>query len=118
MRSSSTFRVQCEPFHWRWQDAWVGSALGTFGRIESDDDDAEVSLLIRPEDVIHEEGSETTGKILKRTFRGASLLYELELDNGETVEALVPSRCIHEIGEKIGIRASVEHTVAFPADVG
>jgi len=92
----------------------IDSILGTMeqhGHLASKAD--EVALLIRPEDVIHEEGSPTKGKILSRTFRGSSLLYKLALENGETVEALVPSRCIHELGEEIGIRASVEHTITF-----
>jgi iron(III) transport system ATP-binding protein len=73
-----------------------------------------VRLLIRPEDVIHDDHSSTQAQVLRRNFRGASILYHLLLDNGEQVQALVPSHCDHQPGEKIGIQPDVRHLVIFP----
>lgn len=73
-----------------------------------------VQLLIRPEDIIHDDDSPGKAEVLRRNFRGASILYTLLLNNGDQVQALVPSHCDHLPGEKIGIRPDVRHLVIFP----
>lgn len=72
-----------------------------------------VKLLIRPEDIVHTEDSPITAEVVRRNFRGANVLYNLRLDNGERVQALVPSHCEHQPGERIGIQPDVRHLVLF-----
>lgn len=76
--------------------------------------DAKVKLLIRPEDIIHDDESPVKAEVLRRNFRGANILYTLLLANGDKVQALVPSHCDHHPGEKIGIIPDVRHLVSFP----
>ena len=73
-----------------------------------------VKLLVRPEDVVHDDDSPVKAQVVRRNFRGANILYHLLLDSGEQVQALVPSHCDHEPGEKIGILPDVRHLVVFP----
>jgi iron(III) transport system ATP-binding protein len=73
-----------------------------------------VKLLVRPEDVVHDDRSPLKAQVIRRNFRGASILYQLLLDSGEQVQALVPSHCDHQPGEKIGIVPDVRHLVIFP----
>lgn len=73
-----------------------------------------VKLLIRPEDILHTEDSPVSAKVLRRNFRGASVLYSLELACGDKIQALVPSHCEHQPGERIGIRPDVRDLVLFP----
>ncbi len=73
-----------------------------------------VQLLVRPEDIVHDDESPLKAEVLRRSFRGASILYHLLLQNGERVQALVPSHCDHQPGEKIGIQPDVRHLVTFP----
>ncbi len=73
-----------------------------------------VQLLVRPEDIIHDDGSDVKAEVLRRNFRGANILYTLLLGNGDKVQALVPSHCDHQPGEKIGIQPDVRHLVLFP----
>ncbi|SOB57878.1 Spermidine/putrescine import ATP-binding protein PotA [Pseudodesulfovibrio profundus] len=75
----------------------------------------EVSLLIRPEDIVHDDNSPHEATIMAKTFRGATILYTLRLDSGEEVQALVPSHHQHAIGQQIGICQDVEDLVVFPA---
>ncbi len=75
-----------------------------------------VQLLVRPEDVVHDDASPVKAVVVRRSFRGASILYALRLANGDLVQALVPSHCDHQPGEKIGIQPDVRHLVLFPAD--
>ena len=76
-----------------------------------------VQLLVRPEDIVHEDESAVKAEVLRRNFRGANILYTLLLGNGDNVQALVPSHCDHQPGEKIGIRPDVRHLVLFPINV-
>ena len=75
-----------------------------------------VSVLVRPEDVVHNDSSPLKATVLRRDFRGANILYTLRLESGDQVQALVPSHCSHASGEKIGIRADVRHLVIFPEE--
>ena len=73
-----------------------------------------ISLLLRPDDVVHDDASGLKAEVLKKAFRGAEFLYTLRLDDGNQVLSLVPSHHNHAIGEKIGIKLDVDHVVAFP----
>ena len=72
-----------------------------------------VDVLIRPDDVIHDDDSLLTAKVVHKAFRGADILYTLALDSGAKVLSLVPSHHNHAIGEAIGIRLEVDHVVTF-----
>jgi iron(III) transport system ATP-binding protein len=72
-----------------------------------------VDVLIRPDDIVHDDASPVQAKVMKKAFRGADILYTLQLPGGSTALSLVPSHHNHAIGEKIGIRLEAEHVVAF-----
>jgi iron(III) transport system ATP-binding protein len=72
-----------------------------------------VRVLIRPEDIIHDDELPIKAEVLRRHFRGANILYTLRLNNGDEVQALVPSHCSHATGDIIGIRPDVRHLVLF-----
>ncbi len=73
-------------------------------------------LLLRADDIVHDDLAPTKATIMRRAFRGAEFLYTLLLDSGHTVLALVPSHHDHAIGDRIGIRVEVDHVVAFAKD--
>jgi len=72
-----------------------------------------VYLLVRPDDILHDDTSEQRATVVNRTFRGADFLYTLALDDGEEVLCLSPSHHDHPIGERMGIRLEIEHLVVF-----
>ncbi len=72
-----------------------------------------IKVLVRPDDIIHDDESEQTALVIGRVFRGANYLYRLQLDNGQTVLSLVASHHNHEIGTHIGILPLLEHVVVF-----
>ncbi len=74
---------------------------------------APVEVLIRPDDIIHDDHSPLLAEIVRKAFRGAEFIYTLKLASGALVLAQVPSHHDHSIGELIGIRLNVEHVVAF-----
>lgn len=75
-----------------------------------------VQLLVRPDDVIHDETSALRGQVCSRSFRGAEFLYTLRLPSGTQLLALMPSHENREIGETMGIRIELDRLVAFGAD--
>jgi iron(III) transport system ATP-binding protein len=76
--------------------------------------DGAVDLLLRPDDVMHDDASPLLAEVVAKAFRGAEFLYTLKLPSGATVLSLVPSHHNHAIGERIGIRLELDHVVAFP----
>ena len=70
-------------------------------------------VLLRPDDVVHDDAAPTQAEVVHKAFRGAEILYTLRLGSGRKVLALVPSHHNHALGEKIGIRLDVDHVVAF-----
>lgn len=74
-------------------------------------------VLLRPDDVVHDDAAPLQALVLRKAFRGADFLYTLKLPSGREVLALVPSHHNHNVGEMIGIRLDADHLVAFTATV-
>ena len=74
-------------------------------------------VLLRADDIVHDDNAPVKAQIVRKAFRGSEFLYTLQLATGEAVVAHVPSHHDHELGEWIGIRAEVDHVVTFPRDV-
>ena len=70
-------------------------------------------VLLRPDDIIHDDSSKMQAEVVHKAFRGAEIMYTLKLGSGRKVLALVPSHHNHMLGERIGIRLDVDHVVAF-----
>lgn len=80
------------------------------GRCEGD---CLADVLLRPDDIVHDDKATTRAEVVHKAFRGAEILYTLRLASGRKVLALVPSHHNHALGERIGIRLDVDHIVAF-----
>ena len=72
-----------------------------------------VDVLLRADDIQHDDASPLLAEVIRKTFRGADFLYTLKLASGQEVFAYVPSHHDHHIGEKIGIRLGADHVVTF-----
>jgi iron(III) transport system ATP-binding protein len=86
------------------------------GTLQGSFDSEPVEVLLRPDDVVHDDAAPTQAEVVHKAFRGAEILYTLRLASGRKVLALVPSHHNHALGEKIGIRLDVDHVVAFQAE--
>ena len=76
----------------------------------------ECDVLLRADDIVHDDDAPVKAQIVRKAFRGSEFLYTLRLQTGETVLAHVPSHHDHKVGEWIGIRAEVDHVVTFERD--
>jgi iron(III) transport system ATP-binding protein len=74
----------------------------------------ECDVLLRADDIVHDDEAGVKAQIIRKAFRGAEFLYTLRLSSGEQLLAHVPSHHDHQVGEWIGIRAAVDHVVTFP----
>jgi iron(III) transport system ATP-binding protein len=73
----------------------------------------QVDVLLRADDVIHDDSSPLQAEVVRKAFRGADFLYTLKLPSGQQLLALVPSHHDHAVGERIGIRLEADHVVTF-----
>ena len=72
-----------------------------------------IQVLMRPDDVLHDDASPLRATVQHKAFRGAEILYTLQLGSGARVLALVPSHHNHALHEAIGIRLDMDHVIAF-----
>ena len=82
-------------------------------RDHSNDVGKEIEILLRADDIQHDDHSPMLAEVVRKTFRGADFLYTLKLQSGQEILALVPSHHNHGIGEKIGITLALDHVVTF-----
>jgi len=75
--------------------------------------DGECEVLLRADDIVHDDEAPVKAQIVRKAFRGSEFLYTLRLDSGQHVMAHVPSHHDHQIGEWIGIRLQADHVVVF-----
>ena len=76
-------------------------------------DAGECDVLLRADDIVHDDDAPVKAEIIRKAFRGSEFLYTLRLASGQIVLAHVPSHHDHKLGEWIGIRAEVDHVVTF-----
>ncbi len=74
-----------------------------------------VVFLVRPDDIIHDDESETLARVVDRSFQGSHILYQLELQHvgHARVLCLALSHHDHPLNELIGIRLDLEHLIVF-----
>lgn len=75
--------------------------------------DSPVEVLLRPDDVIHNDSSIKTGVVVSRVFAGTSTLYTLKLPTGSEVISAFPSHHDYQVGDRVGIDIEADHLIAF-----
>ena len=73
----------------------------------------QADLLVRPDDIPHDDASSVTAIVEEKRFLGAEFLYTLRLPNGHKVLCYAPSHHDHSIGKPLGIGLDLEHLVLF-----
>ena len=92
----------------------INCILGDFvGMVDQFNKDDKVDLLIRPDDIIHDDDSLFSATVTEKTFRGSDFLYELELKDGQKIFCYAPSHHNHQVNEVIGIKLDLDHLVIF-----
>jgi iron(III) transport system ATP-binding protein len=76
--------------------------------------DAPIEVLFRPDDIVFDPESPLRAQITQKAFKGAEILYNLQLPTGAQVLSLFPSHVDHPVGAVVGIRVEPDHLVVFP----
>ena len=92
----------------------VSTNLGNlFGNTSKFAPGSKVIVMIRPDDIIHDDDSTQSAKVIEKIFHGSDFLYKLELTKDETVFCYTPSHHNHAINEVIGIKPKIDHLIIF-----
>ena len=75
-----------------------------------------VDVLVRPDDILHDDDSPLQGEVVAKAFRGAAWLYTLKLPDGTRLLSLASSHHDHPLGSRIGIRLDFDHLIIFPRE--
>ncbi|PCJ48309.1 MAG: iron ABC transporter ATP-binding protein [Gammaproteobacteria bacterium] len=75
-----------------------------------------VEVLLRPDDVLHDDHSDFKLEIKSRVFRGTDYLYTLLLPSGQEILCMVQSHHNHQVGEYIGVQLELDDLVILPKE--
>ncbi|WP_455366664.1 ABC transporter ATP-binding protein [Kaarinaea lacus] len=76
-------------------------------------EESAVEILLRPDDVVYDPEGPLQGKIIEKAFKGAEIMYTLQLDTGTEILSLFPSHEDFLVGDTVNIRMDIQHVVAF-----
>ncbi|MCU7937824.1 MAG: ABC transporter ATP-binding protein [gamma proteobacterium symbiont of Bathyaustriella thionipta] len=72
-----------------------------------------VEILIRPDDIVHDDDSSYQLEITDKIFRGAEFLFTLKINDNSHVLCITPSHHNHAINSLLGIKLDITHSVIF-----
>ncbi len=79
-------------------------------------DGEKMDLLVRPDDILHDDDSDFKGLIVNKWFRGSHFLYRVRLPSGKVVYCFASSHHDHSVGQEIGLSVHLDHLVLFPRE--
>lgn len=104
----------------------VETGIGRVGRdqihgLAAEYDHTSIDVMVRPDDVIAksvENENTTNGTVTYRRYLGPSVLYRVELDNGDTVECMHNHTEDISLDERVRVELPATHDLAwFPSSV-
>ena len=83
------------------------------------DDEADVDLMVRPEDLTISADDIGNGRVVGRIFSGAFYGYNVELDSGVVCRAMASHATAIEVGARVSLRITAGHPLpVFPRKAG
>jgi len=82
-------------------------------RINIDNAERDVEVLIRPDDVKYDPEGPIQGHVIRKAFKGAQTLYTISTTDGDTLMSLLPSHDNYEVGGAIAVSIHADHLVCF-----
>ncbi|MFK5985710.1 MAG: ABC transporter ATP-binding protein [Pseudomonadota bacterium] len=73
----------------------------------------QVKLLIRPDDIIHDDASDLQLEIVNKVFKGDVFIYTLKIDEKHHLLCNVPSHHNHEMFSYLGICLDIKHIIVL-----
>lgn len=91
----------------------VHTELGEFSNTIECEDDTDVVVMIRPDDIHLVPTKGATARVLSRQFRGSENLYTVSLPSGQIVHSSQGSTSVYQAGTAVELRVLATHTVLF-----
>ena len=73
----------------------------------------QVEVLVRPDDLLHDDDSPHQLEIIDKTFRGADFMYTLKINEQQSALCITPSHHNHALHSSLGITLDMDHLVVF-----
>ncbi len=73
-----------------------------------------LDVLVRPDDILPDEHGALRARVISKNFQGPETIYTLQLATGARLLSSFPSHFDFPAGEEVGIRADIQHLIAFP----
>lgn len=70
-------------------------------------------ILLRPDDIVFQQGSSHQLEIIDKRFKGAQYVYQLKLADGQKIFCAAPSHVKFQVGEWLPVKQDVQHLVIF-----
>lgn len=96
------------------EDLEIETILGCF-KVSGDSEvkpGDKLHVLLRPDDIVHDDDSKLQAKILSRQFKGAQFLFELEF-KAQILHCYASAHHNHKPGDTMGFRMDMQHCIAF-----
>lgn len=96
------------------QDNGIETSLGNFA-VSPDSSSKpgdKLDVLLRPDDIVHDDDSKLRATIISRQFKGAQFLFELDFA-GQILHCYASAHHNHQPGDTIGFRLDMQHCIAF-----
>lgn len=100
-----------------------GCLISELGELVCTDDikslhDKKVTVLLRPDDIVHDDSASFRAVVRRIAFRGMYRIYHLGLKSGSEIHCFTSSHHeVHAVGSEIGIRLDLKHAVILLDDV-
>lgn len=100
------------------RDGRIATEIGHFPTPWKERKAGAVKVLIRPDDITLFPHGEGEGVVLAREFLGSENIYTVRLASGLEVHSAQPSTVIYGVGQRMRVKADLDHVVAFPEEEG
>jgi iron(III) transport system ATP-binding protein len=95
-------------------DDGIRTEIGLAARPDGAALDADVDVLVRPDDVTFTPTPAGSAVLVERVFRGSEVRYTVELPSGLRLPCSQPSATMVPIGTRVSVGIELHHVVAFP----
>lgn len=97
----------------KFENGKIVTELGSF-TFTGDVPGREFDLLLRPDDIQIESDARGNNSVLRREFKGADNLYQIQLASGRTLWTNGSSFPALDNGEKVSLKLTLAHVVLYP----
>ena len=94
----------------------LATDLGVFERPQGIGHDANMNIMVRPDDISIHSDKSSRSVVIDRVFQGGHYLYRIRLPSGAEVHSLMGHHQFHEVGEAVNVEIDAGHDIVCFVD--